>query len=64
MVFRDGFEDFRVDLTAEERNSSADVLRDDRSLFSIFISVSIFRVFSLLLLKKWGKRWWWGHKTF
>lgn len=38
MVFRDGLEDFKVDLAADERNSSADVLRDDRSLFSIFTS--------------------------
>lgn len=36
IVFSDGFEDFRVNLTADEMNSSADVLRDDRSLFSIF----------------------------
>jgi len=36
MVFSEGFEDLRVNLTADERNSSADVLRDDRSLFSIF----------------------------
>lgn len=35
-VLRVGFEDFRDSFEADERNSSAEELRDERSLFSIF----------------------------
>ena len=43
-VLRDDFEDLMVSFVAEERNSSAEECREERSLFSMAMAVSEFSV--------------------